>query len=200
MLLAWRLCVWYKFHKNAIDCNTSKSLFLLVDAWPVLMCSRVQNSANPCVRDMPKFSEQVKCPCMVIRRSRPFFCNLQLGSLKLQEDTSHADKDQDDVSLAGVLQDAVGRAVWYPPPQCLRRCWAIIRGFLRRDTIAGTPFFQSFSVSWTQILRQLKQASMLNVGHVSQSYVLAGRSLCCSYSTGKTNYANEHKQGQRWLK
>ena len=39
-----------------------------------------------------------------------FFCNLQLGLLKLQ-DTSHADIDQDDVSLAGVLQDAVGRAV-----------------------------------------------------------------------------------------
>ena len=34
---------------------------------------------------------------------------VQLGLLKLQEDTSHADIDQDDVSLAGVLQDAVGR-------------------------------------------------------------------------------------------
>ena len=28
---------------------------------------------------------------------------VQLGLLKLQEDTSHADIDQDDVSLAGVL-------------------------------------------------------------------------------------------------
>ena len=37
------------------------------------------------------------------------FCNLQLGLLKLQEDMSHADIDQEDVSLAGVLQGAVGR-------------------------------------------------------------------------------------------
>ena len=73
---------------------------------------------------------------------------LQLGLLKLQEDTSHADIDQDDASLAGVLQDAVGRAVGYPPPQC---CWAIIRGFLRHDTIAGRTLFPHFSVSWTQI-------------------------------------------------
>ena len=33
------------------------------------------------------------------------FCNLQLGLLKtLQEDTPQADIDQDNVSLAGVLQ------------------------------------------------------------------------------------------------
>ena len=35
------------------------------------------------------------------------FCNLQLGLLKLQEDTPQADIDQDNVSLAGVLQGAV---------------------------------------------------------------------------------------------
>ena len=39
------------------------------------------------------------------------FCNLQLGLLKLQEDTPPADIDQEDVSLAGVLQGPVGRAV-----------------------------------------------------------------------------------------
>ena len=38
-------------------------------------------------------------------------CNLQLGLLKLQEDTPRVDIDQEDVSLAGVLQGAVGRAV-----------------------------------------------------------------------------------------
>ena len=58
---------------------------------------------------------EVKCPYMVIRRTSPFFyCNLKLGLLKLQEETagtSHADIDQDNVSLAGVLQGAVGRAV-----------------------------------------------------------------------------------------
>ena len=32
------------------------------------------------------------------------FCNLQLGLLKLQEDIPQADIDQDNVSLAGVLQ------------------------------------------------------------------------------------------------
>ena len=38
------------------------------------------------------------------------FCNLQLDLLKLQ-DTPQADIDQEDVSLAGVLQGAVGCAV-----------------------------------------------------------------------------------------
>ena len=83
---------------------------------------------------------------------KSFFCNLQLGLLELHEDTSHADIDQDDVSLSGVPQDAVVRA---------RRCWAIICGFMRRDTIAdGTGsqsrLFQFFSVPWTVVLRQLK--------------------------------------------
>ena len=47
---------------------------------------------------------------MVIRRTSQFFdCNLKLGLLKLRRDswqcgTSHADTDEDDVSLAGVLQ------------------------------------------------------------------------------------------------
>ena len=40
----------------------------------------------------------------------PIFFNVQLGVLKLQ-DTPQADIDHDDVSLAGVLQGAVGRAV-----------------------------------------------------------------------------------------
>ena len=39
------------------------------------------------------------------------FCNLQLGLLELQEDMPQADINQDNVSLAGVLQGAVGRAV-----------------------------------------------------------------------------------------
>ena len=37
------------------------------------------------------------------------FCNLQLSLLELQ-DTPQADIDQDNASLAGVLQGAVGRA------------------------------------------------------------------------------------------
>ena len=36
------------------------------------------------------------------------FCNLQLVLLELQEDTPQADIDQDNVSLAGMLQGAVG--------------------------------------------------------------------------------------------
>ena len=39
------------------------------------------------------------------------FCNLQLGLLELQEETPQADINQDNVSLAGMLQGAVGRAV-----------------------------------------------------------------------------------------
>ena len=75
------------------------------------------------------FSGQVKCPYMVIRRTSPFFDrNLKLGLLKSRRDswqcgTSHADTDEDDVSLAGGLQDAVGR-----------RFWAIIHVFFRVGT------------------------------------------------------------------
>ena len=50
------------------------------------------------------------------------FCNLQLGLLELQEETPQADINQDNVSLAGVLQGAVGRAV------------AV---FTRRDVVVG---------------------------------------------------------------
>ena len=45
-----------------------------------------------------------------------FDCNLKLGLLKSRSDswqcgTSNEDTDEDDVPLAGVLQDAVGHAV-----------------------------------------------------------------------------------------
>ena len=62
-------------------------------------------------------SGHVKCQYMVIRRTcQCFGCNLKLGLVKSRKDswqsgTSHADTDEDDVSLAGVLQDAVGRTV-----------------------------------------------------------------------------------------
>ena len=112
-------------------------------------------------------SGHVKCPCMVIRPKCPYFCNLQLGLLKLQ-DTPQADIDQDNVSLAGVLQGAVATELVAqsdtPVCECSR---ATLLGdntrFSIHDTIAGgtehavgTPFSQSFSVSWTQILQQLK--------------------------------------------
>ena len=42
------------------------------------------------------------------------FWNVQLGLLELQEETPQADINQDNVSLAGVLQGAVGRAVDTP--------------------------------------------------------------------------------------
>ena len=79
---------------------------------------------------------------MVIRPTSPFFyCNLKLGftEVKLQEETagtSHADIDQDDVSLAGsgVLQGSVGSAICYCfTPVFARRCWAIICGFQIRQ-------------------------------------------------------------------
>ena len=52
-------------------------------------------------------SGQVKCRYMVIRRTCQFcYGNLKLGLLKSQRQfgTSHADTDEDDVSLAGALQ------------------------------------------------------------------------------------------------
>ena len=116
---------------------------------------RVRNSANPCVRDMTKYLRTSQMSVHGYPADMSFFCNLQLDLLKLQEDTPQADIDQDNVSLAGVLQGAVGRAVWYHRVRA-RRCWPIMRGFLRCDTIAGGTGMQSFSISWTQILRQLK--------------------------------------------
>ena len=84
------------------------------------------------------------------------FCNLQLGLLKLREVSSwQADIDQEDVSLAGVLQGAVGSAVWYPhwispPPRGHCSYWVIIHGFLRRDTIASRG--RRFCSSWNRLL------------------------------------------------
>ena len=72
-----------------------------------------------------------------------FYCSLKLGLLKLQEETagtSHADIDQDDVSLAGVLQGAVGRAV----------CYCFTPVFARRYWVKYTVF-QSVSVPWRQL-------------------------------------------------
>ena len=70
-----------------------------------------------------------------------FYCKLKPGLLKLQEETagtSHADIDQDDVSLAGVLRGAVGRAVWYClTPVSARRYWAIIRGFSKPSVVVS---------------------------------------------------------------
>ena len=60
---------------------------------------------------------QLKCPFMVCRRTSSFLqleITLNIFKLNLRDEiagTSHADTDQDDVSLAGVLQDAVGRTV-----------------------------------------------------------------------------------------
>ena len=53
-------------------------------------------------------SGHVKCPCMVIRRTCQF---LQLATRLTEVTRRHADIDQEDVSLAGVLQGAVGSAV-----------------------------------------------------------------------------------------
>ena len=114
-----------------------------------------------------------------------FICNLKLGLLKLQEETagtSHADIDQDDVSLPGVLLGALGRAVCYCfIPAFVRRCWAIIRG-VSKDQSPSASRGPSFCVVQT---REFKQASRLNVGNLSQGRTLAGRGMCFSYSTGK---------------
>ena len=88
-----------------------------------------------------------------------FYCNFKLGLLKLQEETagtSHADIDQDDVSLAGVLQGAVGRTVCYCfTPVSARRCWAIIRGFPIRQHPVGIPWRQLFTPN-SPFLRQFE--------------------------------------------
>ena len=87
------------------------------------------------------------------------FCNLQLGLLKLQEDTPQADIDQDNVSLAGVMQGAVGRSLI---PRARHPCSRVplLGDNMRFSETSGTqsgrvwtPFSQSFSVSWTQILQ-----------------------------------------------
>ena len=94
------------------------------------------------------------------------FCNLQLGLLELQEETPQADINQDNVSLAGGLQGAVGRAVDTPVFALLlddntrfSHDPYLIPPWVGRSMQSGrvwTPFSQSFSVSCTQILQQLK--------------------------------------------
>ena len=88
-----------------------------------------------------------------------FYCNLKLGLLELQEETvdsSHADIDQDDVFLDGVLQGAVGRAVCYCfTPVFVHHCWAIIRGFPIRQRPVGVPWRQLFTPS-SPFLHQFK--------------------------------------------
>ena len=87
------------------------------------------------------------------------FCNLQLGLLKLQEDTPQADIDQDNVSLAGVMQGAVGRSlIPRARPPCSRV--PLLGDNMRFSETSGTQsgrvwtlFSQSFSISWTQILQ-----------------------------------------------
>ena len=75
-----------------------------------------------------------------------FYCNLKLELQEETVDSSHADIDQDDVFLAGVLQGAVGRAVCYCfTPVFARRCWAIIRGFPIRQRPVGVPWRQLFT-------------------------------------------------------
>ena len=100
------------------------------------MC-RVQNSANPCVRDMSKYLRTCQMSVHGYPADMSIFCNLQLGLLELQqEDTPQADIDQDNISLAGMLQvqGAVGRTVDTPMFARASFCWTIIRGF---HTIAG---------------------------------------------------------------
>ena len=89
------------------------------------------------------------------------FCNLQLGLPKLQEDMPQADIDQDNVSLAGVMQGAVGRSlIPRARPPCSRL--PLLGDNMRFSETSGTgtqsgrvwtPFSQSVSVSWTQILQ-----------------------------------------------
>ena len=91
--------------------------------------NRVRNSANPYVRDMSKSLRTCQMSVHGYPADMFIFCNLQLSLLELQEDTPQADIDQDNVSLAGVLQGAVGRAVDTPVFARARCCWTIIRGF-----------------------------------------------------------------------
>ena len=71
----------------------------------------VYNVCTYSFRDMPKYLRTCQMSMDGYPADMSIFCNLQLGLLKLQEDTPQADIDQDNVSLAGVLQGAVGRAV-----------------------------------------------------------------------------------------
>ena len=117
-------------------------------------------------------SGQVKCLCMVIRRTSPFFATRLTEVTRRHAPSTHISRQC--ISCWRAARCSWSRSVI--PRVLARRCWAIIRGFwdvtrsqAGRVRSRDASFFQSFSVSWTQILRQLKNASMLNVGHVSQS-------------------------------
>ena len=70
----------------------------------------------------------------------------------------------------------------------MRHCWAIIHAVFR-DWSPSASRGPSFCLIQT---REVKQASRLNVGHLSQRWALAGRGMCFSYSTGKRYFAFEH--------
>ena len=82
---------------------------------------------------MPKYLRTCQMSVHGYPADMSIFCNLQLGLLKLQEDTPQADIDQDNGSLAGVMQGAVGRSLIPVLAPRVRecRCWAIICGFFR---------------------------------------------------------------------
>ena len=125
----------------------------------VVMHDRVRNRANPCVRDMPKYLRTCQMSVHGYPADMSIFCNLQLGLLKLQEDTPQADIDQDNLYLAGVMQGAVGRSLIpraRPPWSRVPLLGDNMRFSETPGTQSGriwTPFSQSFSVSWTQILK-----------------------------------------------
>ena len=126
--------------------ESHESILLPHTSWTVIVVVlpslyRVRKSANPCVRDMPKYLRTCQMSVDGYPADMSIFLHL---ATRLNEVTRrHApNRHRSRRSYLSCWRAArcscrwVGRAVWYP---CVRgrRCWAIIPGFLRRDTIAG---------------------------------------------------------------
>ena len=90
------------------------------------------------MRDMPKY---LRTSQMSVHGYPADKSNLKLGLQEETDGSSHADIDQYDVFLAGMLQGAVGRAVCYCfTPVFACRCWAIIHGFpIRQRPVRERP-------------------------------------------------------------
>ena len=96
------ICIYYSFSKasgaHVGVCPVHNHRVSGFEIVPIRVSETCQN-----------LSGHVKCPCMVIRWTCPFFATCKV-LLELQE-TPQADIDQHNVSLAGVLQVAA-RCSW----------------------------------------------------------------------------------------
>ena len=97
-------------------------------------------------------SGHVKCPCMVIRRTCPF---LQLATRLTEVTRRHAPsrhRSRQCISCWRAARCSWSRSLIPRVRAC--RCWAILRGFLRRDTIARQAAWVAIGDGYAVVTRR----------------------------------------------